>query len=407
MYYAEIILHRTRLKHCFELENLLELETKHLPIQHRAISSTSTGMYMRICQESFQLTRYRYDRIHMDPDQMLEGFEASPKPIRKPAAQKTNDVVKLHHLVINEEKKHEMKQKRSLSANGQSIARWPFAYDADEKIVDATNAKPKQPYFFHMKQTKIRLCVKQGSKKVAHFAVVPEDEHKLPSGMTPWHWWWQMVAQPVYREISMKDNRLDVKTHDGVLEIQHSAIDADDVCRRNKVYSEGGKVTWLLDARSDKRLAVTDLPDYDSPFYDHGCIVRPKFKSQAVLKELLRHEEHFFAYSGRRELHSKFPFQVYLDVGFEKHVLHVLGQSGNDDLKVRQVSIKDFVTAVYGTSAVSGVEIGQLMELRSQFLQVRPSDFDSMKCCTVCEEVFIPLKPHYLTCSYKCFQKRR
>ncbi len=77
---------------------------------------------------------------------------------------------------------------------------------------------------------------------MAHAECDPWAEHE-----TPWHILWKSILRPDACEVTKGPHRADIVGNDGtVIELQHSAISAEDIIAREAFY---GKMIWLLDAR--------------------------------------------------------------------------------------------------------------------------------------------------------------
>ena len=62
----------------------------------------------------------------------------------------------------------------------------------------------------------------------------------------PWHLGWQKLVEPVSVEVVVAPHRADIMGNDDVvLELQHSAISAEDIAAREAFY---GNMVWLFDA---------------------------------------------------------------------------------------------------------------------------------------------------------------
>lgn len=65
-------------------------------------------------------------------------------------------------------------------------------------------------------------------------------------GETPWHRWWKSRAPVDRQEVVIGNHRADILVEKGVVELQHSPIDAAEIREREAHY---GKMIWLLDGR--------------------------------------------------------------------------------------------------------------------------------------------------------------
>src|SRR5882724_3925211 len=78
----------------------------------------------------------------------------------------------------------------------------------------------------------------------AHLSVADCDRWSEPTG--PWHLSWQNAVDPRCVEMPCGEHRADIVGNGGaVIELQHSAISADEIRAREEFY---GDMVWLFDA---------------------------------------------------------------------------------------------------------------------------------------------------------------
>ena len=78
----------------------------------------------------------------------------------------------------------------------------------------------------------------------AHLSVADCDRWSEPTG--PWHLSWQNAVDPSCVESPRGEHRADIVGNGGaIIELQHSAISADEIRAREEFY---GDMVWLFDA---------------------------------------------------------------------------------------------------------------------------------------------------------------
>ncbi len=90
----------------------------------------------------------------------------------------------------------------------------------------------------------IAKCGEINAHHWAHESRADCDAWSEPIG--PWHLWWQGLVRPEFVEVVKGPHRADVVGNGGVVvEMQHSAISAEDIAAREAFY---GDMVWLFDA---------------------------------------------------------------------------------------------------------------------------------------------------------------
>jgi len=98
-----------------------------------------------------------------------------------------------------------------------------------------------------------------------------EDCDTWSEPMSAWHLSWQAHAPAERREVILGRHRADIVATDGsVVEVQRSAIGADEIREREAFYAFFGAMTWIFDAHEayeDERLDVRRPRDPRTPGY--------------------------------------------------------------------------------------------------------------------------------------------
>lgn len=98
-----------------------------------------------------------------------------------------------------------------------------------------------------------------GTILVWHWAHVSRSDcDSWAEGETPWHLEWKRRFPRQWREVTVRYHRADIKSPQGVIELQASSISPEEIQEREQFY---GEMVWVLNAR-DFKLKVRDKGHY-------------------------------------------------------------------------------------------------------------------------------------------------
>lgn len=132
-----------------------------------------------------------------------------------------------------------------------------YALDKSGNRVSAIHADNKQQYYCPVCNGQV-IVKNQGKIKSSHFA--HRDSYTCTDtwhyDMSEWHMNMQSYFDEQYREVvctaNGKTHRADILRDGVVIELQHSAISAEEYCDRNEFYHTlGYKVVWVFDVSEE------------------------------------------------------------------------------------------------------------------------------------------------------------